>query len=611
MIDPVVGVEAGSGVYTDNVSVMLVDENGEFLGGKPQFATADGATWSINYGVIGERASGIYSVTVMAEDLVGNTASTVVGTVLLDERAPAIDVQVDTLPEFVITDTLTLTGTTTEIPSWGPVAHYHFEETGSTFHDAPSVEFSATCDVSHCPSHVPALFGQGLSFDGSDDYLILPNLIDPISDTFSISLWFKPETPSVTGNQRILQQTNGTGFGRSWLQLNSQMKLTVNVSNSSLDGTTSLTVGEWHHIVLAFDGSTIRLYLDGMFEGEETIGSVHLSDGDFYIGQNKVGNANLAGVLDELIFYDSALSSAEIKMLGRADNSGVGTTEIAFDVVDFDEISATAEADTTAHLFASVSADTAQNLAAQTLAWLPISLDDPGDALSTWSYTSPAGLENFYEIYLRTADGNNNISGQSKIWRGTIDTLAPRITFTAIHVNDSGSAETEYSFTINDLFVDVDSLVAPCSGDDLTLGYNGNPARVKQVSGSCRVAGYVVGDVSVTACDYFDHCTTETVTLVGALDPVVLTAALSGNTDALLSWTADVSCTSGTVHQSGAPYFTADGGNALPSSPHSSPFAVTGGGAGTYFYKVSAVCGGEALVSEEIGVFSFGLVPGE
>jgi hypothetical protein len=65
--------------------------------------------------------------------------------------------------------------------------------------------------------------------------------------------------------------------------------------------------------------------------------------------------------------------------------------------------------------------------------WLPATLAQRGASAtqSTWTAQVPAGLENEYQIDLRGTDVLGNRLITSGVWRGVIDTQAPRVTFTA------------------------------------------------------------------------------------------------------------------------------------------------------------------------------------
>ncbi|MFB0524062.1 MAG: LamG domain-containing protein, partial [Phycisphaerae bacterium] len=103
--------------------------------------------------------------------------------------------------------------------------------------------------------------------------------------------------------------------------------LTVDDNATKVQSTSSVTVddGQWHHIVGMRDGSSLRLYIDGVQDGAP----VPLSDGydlsgtsqaNAYIGtgwryDTSVLHKFLIGVIDDVRVYAYALSDAEIAWL--------------------------------------------------------------------------------------------------------------------------------------------------------------------------------------------------------------------------------------------------------------------------------------------------------
>jgi hypothetical protein len=72
--------------------------------------------------------------------------------------------------------------------------------------------------------------------------------------------------------------------------------------------------GQWHHVVGTYDGSKVRLYLDGaeVGAGTPTTISIYYTEGDLSIG--RYGTSwYYSGLIDEVVIYDRALSPEEIK----------------------------------------------------------------------------------------------------------------------------------------------------------------------------------------------------------------------------------------------------------------------------------------------------------
>src|SRR4030095_15296232 len=77
----------------------------------------------------------------------------------------------------------------------------------------------------------------------------------------------------------------------------------------------SLTDGQWHHIVGTVDGTTKRLYVNGVLVGSQTMGGpptpvlLRLGAGLTY---NPVPGQYLNGTLDEAAVYWKALSDSQV-----------------------------------------------------------------------------------------------------------------------------------------------------------------------------------------------------------------------------------------------------------------------------------------------------------
>jgi len=82
-----------------------------------------------------------------------------------------------------------------------------------------------------------------------------------------------------------------------------------------LSGKTPLTLGAWHHVVLARAGEEVRLYLDGQVDAPEVQGNLpHNFDGhQLFFGTRSDDLAPLMGRLDEIAVFRSALTPAQVQ----------------------------------------------------------------------------------------------------------------------------------------------------------------------------------------------------------------------------------------------------------------------------------------------------------
>lgn len=87
-----------------------------------------------------------------------------------------------------------------------------------------------------------------------------------------------------------------------------------------------LQAGIWQHIAGTFDGTTIRLYLNGVLLSETlSPGPIATNDHPFFIGRTDSGSNDsdfFKGEIDELSLYNRALSLEEIQSIVNAGTAG-------------------------------------------------------------------------------------------------------------------------------------------------------------------------------------------------------------------------------------------------------------------------------------------------
>ncbi|MBC2709783.1 MAG: LamG domain-containing protein [Desulfosarcina sp.] len=145
------------------------------------------------------------------------------------------------------------------------------------------------------------------------------------TDSFSIELWVNTVSAGAPGGTQVFMGRYGAIEGMQWwvgfdaagnarLYLNDGLAPAV-----SITGTTSLSDGNWHHVVVVRNGTTDEniLYADGVVQ--DAAASQAFSRGfDSGASELNIGWLNRApfyhfnGLIDEVALYDRALTPAEI-----------------------------------------------------------------------------------------------------------------------------------------------------------------------------------------------------------------------------------------------------------------------------------------------------------
>ena len=74
-----------------------------------------------------------------------------------------------------------------------------------------------------------------------------------------------------------------------------------------------LNLDEWHHIIGFYNGSEVRIYINGVVDNkQEFSGELQHNGENFLIGTRTSDNLHFNGVIDEVRIYNRALSDGEI-----------------------------------------------------------------------------------------------------------------------------------------------------------------------------------------------------------------------------------------------------------------------------------------------------------
>ncbi|MDP2896844.1 MAG: LamG domain-containing protein, partial [bacterium] len=81
-----------------------------------------------------------------------------------------------------------------------------------------------------------------------------------------------------------------------------------------------LSIGQWYHVVGTYDGSDLRIYLNGALDINEDnptgstphSGPIDTSNWPLYIGRETTWDEWFHGIIDEAAIYSRALSAEEI-----------------------------------------------------------------------------------------------------------------------------------------------------------------------------------------------------------------------------------------------------------------------------------------------------------
>jgi len=146
-----------------------------------------------------------------------------------------------------------------------------------------------------------------LQFDGIDDYVSTPFVVDPSQGSFSIFAWVKGGAPG----QVIVSQANGANWlmaGASDGGLMTDLK-SAGRQGKSLTSATVITDDAWHRVGLVWDGSNRILYVDDIEVVKDTQANLPSSPGGLQIGAGSALSPGSfwKGLIDDVRIYDRAV----------------------------------------------------------------------------------------------------------------------------------------------------------------------------------------------------------------------------------------------------------------------------------------------------------------
>ena len=216
-------------------------------------------------------------------------------------------------------DTFTVNVTAPTPPTTGClISHWNFEEgSGNTAFD---VADSNPGTLVGSPVRAPGLSGAALFFNGVDNYVNVPdsNSLD-LTNQFSISLWFKPNTllDGNSGRHDLLKKFLSYWFIFNYPGNDGKLTFVLNSGAPVVKSTTaSWASGQWHHAVATYDGANLKLYVNGALEGSIATTAVPVKNtAPLQIGGNSDQGYYFSGGMDEVRLYGCALTAADISGL--------------------------------------------------------------------------------------------------------------------------------------------------------------------------------------------------------------------------------------------------------------------------------------------------------
>ena len=153
--------------------------------------------------------------------------------------------------------------------------------------------------------------GTALKFDGVNDYVSGSGLPTTMSN-ITLEAWVYHNTLS-NHIQRYVTVNSEVAVIRHepWGQKRLHFYIKTNGSLRHITVDNALETGKWYHVAGTWDGTNMKLYLNGEEVGSATPGgSLNSPNGDFYFSSS---SETMDGYMDEIRIWNAALTEAQIK----------------------------------------------------------------------------------------------------------------------------------------------------------------------------------------------------------------------------------------------------------------------------------------------------------
>ncbi len=196
-----------------------------------------------------------------------------------------------------------------------PLAEWRLDEnTGTTsVADVGNSALTGTMTGLSGSSWVPGMVGSALRFNGGTTYVTMATEDANFSrNDYSMSAWVYRDTDS--GAEEILIDNRDAASDGQLLQIGTSDTFECYYNAIASVSTTTVAAGNWYHVTCTANGTTQKLYVNGIQEDSDALSGSIAEATDLRVGARSFTSAAsfFPGILDEIRLYDYALSSSQV-----------------------------------------------------------------------------------------------------------------------------------------------------------------------------------------------------------------------------------------------------------------------------------------------------------
>ncbi|MBI1184788.1 PKD domain-containing protein, partial [bacterium] len=153
-----------------------------------------------------------------------------------------------------------------------------------------------------------------ICLDGSDDYVEINDEAPfDLETDFTIETWFKVNGNWSSTNQAIISKGSNWNITRDGTNRGLRFSVAGLSGNTSVAGTTKVDDSLWHHVAAIYDGSKLKLYIDGNLDAEVNASGNATTNNDYLQIGALGGSNNFNGDIEETRIWSSVRSVKQLQ----------------------------------------------------------------------------------------------------------------------------------------------------------------------------------------------------------------------------------------------------------------------------------------------------------